>query len=172
MIKSPVKTVLKSIFLTLGILSCIYSFINPLVYHFGAQTEAITDSIDYVPSDGGLCDYSVSFHYFVSGSQYDGAVSFTSLFDETIDYDLHTVRYIPFIPSYGIIDLGYEIPAVNYAFAGGGILFIIIGILIRQRKNEKKSSLPEEKTFLCPACKKEIDSDSIYCSHCGRKIIV
>lgn len=171
--KSPVKTVFKSIFLTLGILSFLYSFVNPIVYHFGAKTEAIADSIDYTPSDGGLCDYSVSFHYFVSGVQYDGSVNFTSPFDETMDYDIHTVRYIPFIPSYGIIDLGYEIPVSNYIFFGCGIIFIIAGILIRQKKAEKKSPVPEEKkAFICPACKKEIDSDSIYCSHCGRKIIL
>ena len=60
----------------------------------------------------------------------------------------------------------------NYIFLGGGVLFIIIGILIRQKKAEKKAPLPEKKAFICPACKKEIDSDSIYCSHCGRKIIM
>ena len=89
-----------------------------------------------------------------------------------MDYDTHMVRYIPFVPSYGIIDLGYEIPLANYIFLGGGVLFIIIGILIRQKKAEKKAPLPEKKAFICPACKKEIDSDSIYCSHCGRKIIM
>lgn len=171
--KSPVKTVFKSIFLTLGILSVLYGFLNPAVYHFGAKTEAVTDSIDYSPIDDKLCDYSVKFHYFVAGTQYDGVVNFTSPFDETMDYDTHHVRYIPFIPSYGIIDLGYELPLLNYCFVGGGMLLIIIGILIRQRKSEKKPVLPEEKkAFLCPACKKEIDSDSIYCSHCGRKIIM
>lgn len=170
--KSPVKTVFKSIFLTLGILSVLYSFLNPAVYYLGARTEAVTDSIDYTPTDNDLCDYSVDFHYFVAGVQYDGSVNFTSPFDEMMDYDTHMVRYIPFVPSYGIIDLGYEIPLANYIFLGGGVLFIIIGILIRQKKAEKKAPLPEKKEFICPACKKEIDSDSIYCSHCGRKIIM
>lgn len=68
--KSPVKTVFKSIFLTLGILSVLYSFLNPAVYYLGARTEAVTDSIDYTPTDNDLCDYSVDFHYFVAGVQY------------------------------------------------------------------------------------------------------
>ncbi len=170
--KNPVKTFLKSAFLTLGILSLLYSLLNPAVYLFGKSTEAVFDNVDFNPRSGGtLYDCNVTFHYFASGARYDGVYSFPSPYDESFSYDTHTVRYISFIPSYGIIDLGYKIPVASYALCGLGIVFIVAGIVIRPTK--KAASTPEvaPKSFICPACRKEIDSDSIYCNHCGRKII-
>lgn len=170
--KNPVKTFLRSAFLTLGILSLLYSLVNPAVYLFGKSTEAVFDSVDFKSrSEGALYDCSVTFHYFASGARYDGTHSFASPYDESFSYDTHIVRYIPFIPSYGIIDLGYKIPVTSYALCCLGIVFIVAGVVIRPTKKVAPSPEPAPKSFICPACRKEIDSDSIYCNHCGRKII-
>lgn len=170
--KNPVKTFFKSACLTLGILCLLYSLLNPAVYLFGKSTEAVFDNVDFNPrSEGALYDCEVTFHYFASGARYDGFYSFPSPYDESFSYDTHTVRYIPFIPSYGIIDLGYKIPVASYALCGLGIVFIVVGIVIRPTKKAAPSAEPAPKSFICPACRKEIDSDSIYCNHCGRKII-
>lgn len=170
--KSPVKVFFKSIFLTMGILFFLYGILNPTVYFFGKSADAVCDSADFTEKDGiSLYDCHITFHYFAKGAQYDGEYSFTSAYDETIADGMHTVKYIPFIPSYGIIDLGYFIPLANYISAGVGFVFIISGIFLKASSKEKKAQPVTEPSFICPACRKEIDSDSIYCNHCGRKII-
>ncbi len=173
--KSPVKTVFKSIFLTLGILAVLYSLINPLIYHFGSTSYASCDKVDFIPIEGSeLYTCRAEYHYFVSGEKFSGSISYTTPFDETVEYDRHTVKYFPLLPSFGIIDLGYEIPRENYIFFCAGAVFLLIGLFIKTKKKVKKikeDAVPE-KAFKCPACQREIDSDSIYCNYCGRKIIM
>lgn len=171
--KSPVKTVFKSIFLTLGILAVLYSLINPLIYHCGSTAYASCDKVDFTPIENSeLYTCRAEYHYFVSGEKYSGSISYTTPFDETLEYDRHTVKYFPLAPSFGIIDLGYEIPKINYIFFGDGIVFLIVGLFINTKKKVKKiKAEAPEKEFRCPACQREIDSDSIYCSYCGRKIL-
>lgn len=171
--KSHIKIFLKSIFITLGALCFVYGLLNPLVYTLGRNADAVCDSIDYKPSDTSdtLYDYTVSYHYFVSGNQYGGTACFTAPYEEEFFRSHYTVKYMPLFHFYGIIDFNYKIPIVNCAIGAGGLALLIIGIFIRTRKKERAVPLPAEKLFLCPICRREIDYDSIYCSHCGRKIV-
>lgn len=169
--KSPVKTLIKSIFITLGILCFLYGLLNPLVYYFGTETAAVCDNIDYAPSASDeIYDFDVDYHFFVSGTQYNGNAQFSAPYSE--EFFGHTsVKYMPFLPFFNVIDMAYQIPLANFIVCGSGILLLIIGILIKSRKKEISAPSDSEKTFTCPICRGEIDSDSIYCSHCGRKLV-
>lgn len=173
--KSAVKTFLKSALLTLGVLLFLYSLLNPLTYYLGVSTTASADNIDIVQIGDNLYQYNIDYHYFVSGIQYSDDHSFESSFDEKIEYDLHNVKYIPLFPSLSVMDLHYTTPLLNYIFFFSGLFLLILSLFIKTEIKEKASSfkkLPEEKVYLCPVCKNPVDSDSIFCSHCGRKLIL
>ncbi len=173
--KSAVKTFLKSALLTLGVLLFLYSLLNPLTYYLGASTTASADNIDIVQTGDNLYQYNIDYHYFVSGIQYSDNYSFESSFDEKVEYDLHYIKYIPLFPSLSVMDLNYSIPLLSYIFFFSGLFLSILSLFIKTEIKEKPLPLkksPEEKVYFCPMCKKPIDSDSIFCSHCGRKLIL
>lgn len=174
MTKSKTKTIIKSFLIIIGICLFLTSFISPALYHFGTDTVMSPDSISVTDLSSELYRYDISFHYFASGKQYGGVYSFEGLFDENPEYNTYNVKYSPLFPSLHVVDINYKISFVSFLPSLVGLILIIFGSLIKTTKKIKKETVKEDyiKKNYCPGCKCEIDNDSIFCSNCGRKVIM
>lgn len=172
--KSIGKTITKAAAITLGALLLLAGLINPLTHYAGLENPAICDTVTFNERSDGLYDINISYHYFVSGREYQGSLKTTGEYDETISLSTHYVRYLPFLPSLGILDSFYKLPLESILSASFGFVFLVLGLFIKTARKESKTKAKEtpiKKAFVCPACLKEVDSDSIFCNYCGRKIL-
>lgn len=173
--KSPLRTTLKFAFTTLGILSLLFAAFNPAVHYFGGKTDATLDAVSSTQIDGNQYRYDIRYRYYVAGSGYADSYGFTDRFDETLsEKSSMSVRYFPLVPTYCLPDPGYRIPAASLIFAGIGLFFLILGLLLKTHTRESvaaEEEAPAPAVFRCPSCHKVVDADSIFCNHCGEKMI-
>ena len=173
--KSKIKTVIKSALITFGILALVAGLLNPLTYYFGKEATAACDSVDFLPSEDGNYTANIAYHYFISGNEYSGEASFTTPFDETLSSSVQYVRYIPFFPAFGILLKGPAFPLESIIISSSGFIILMVGIFFpTAKKVSVKESVKEEPStpiYICPACEREIDKDSIFCNYCGHKLL-
>lgn len=172
--KSLAKTVIKTAIITFGILSLLAGTINPLTYFIGTETTASCDSVVFTPLDNGNYSIDIDYHYYAnSGTRYDSSTVLEGELDESISLKLHDVKYLFFLPGNPVFITGYTIPFQSIIYALSGLIAIIAGLFIKPAK--KRPVLPELSiplpSFICPACGRDIDKDSIFCNYCGRKLI-
>ncbi len=175
------KIIVKWALITLGFLCLVYGLFQPLVHRFGRTATAVCDDVNAVQNTGNSYTYSVRYHYFIDGISYNGSLAFTGDFDETLaKKSSYPVRYFPLLPSHGLIDLHYRVSKESRLFTALGLIAFVLGLLVRTNKSkkskanpssEKKEELKNPSQFFCPACGKAIDPDSIFCNHCGRKLL-
>lgn len=174
------KIIVKSALITLGLLCLAYGLFQPFIYRFGRIASAVCDEVSAVQNTGNSYTYRVSYHYFIDGISYDGALTFTGDFDETLaEKSSYPVRYSPLLPSRGILDLHYQVPKESWFFSALGLIAFVLGLLLRSKPKKakfksssgKKGASKKEGGFVCSACGETVDSDSIYCNQCGRKLL-
>ncbi len=172
--KSISKIIVKAMLITLGVLLLFSGIFAPLTYYIGSEATATADNVSFTEREDGLYDINIRYHYFVSGREYERAVTMVGEYDETISLTMHSVKYLPFLPMLGILTLAFSFPLKSIVIASFGIIFLLLGLLLKTTKKapkQKAKETPVKKAFVCPACLKEVDSDSIYCNYCGRKIL-
>ncbi len=172
--KSVTKTIFKTAIITLAILLILAGAFNPLTYYLGKENTATCDSVSFSERTDGLYDIDIRYHYFASGREYSGSAKLTGEYDESIALKMHYVKYLPFLPSLEILEGTSPFPQNSIVFCASGLILLVLGIFIKTTKRKPKKDKKEtlvKKAFVCPACQKEIDSDSIYCNYCGRKIL-
>lgn len=171
--KSKIKILIKAALITFGLLCMLAGTINPITYYFGTETTSVIDDSSYEKTADDLYSFTADYHYFAKAKEYSGTFSIKGPLDESLPYDMHPVKYLPFYPGYGVVTTEYSLPLKSIILFSAGLVSFIAGLFIKTQKSGKitkkdSTSLP---LYLCPACECEIDKDSIFCNYCGRKIL-
>lgn len=174
--RSVFKTIMKSAIVTLALLIILAASLSPICYYFGWETSAKVDT-SIVSSENGLYTEDLTYHYFAYGKEYDGHAVIKNQTEYPLDPNVN-IKYLPVISFISLPVENYEIPVLSYYGFAIGALILISGLLISTKKKTKKEVVDKKEVaeeinpvFTCPYCHKEIDNDSIFCNHCGRKIV-